>query len=157
MRLCAALAHVDALIDLPAAERDQLLDELEIRDPESCRRVRVLLAAHDEASDSGFLDIPERPDPAPAGEVEPGTLLGPYRLVRELGSGGMGKVWLAQREDGHYEGHVAIKTLHAHLATGAVRERFRREAMLLSRLQHANIAARAPPRRPPTVLTPCTL
>jgi serine/threonine-protein kinase len=136
----AALAHVDELIELSAAERQQSLKDLEARDVELHRRVCVLLAAHEEASDSGFLEIPESLRHVPENEVQPGAQLGPYRLVREIGSGGMGKVWLARRDDGHYEGEVAIKTLHAHLTTSAVRERFRREAMLLARLQHANIA-----------------
>lgn len=136
----AALAHVDQLIDLPATERDSALRILESQDPELHRRVRVLLAAHEEASDTGFLEIPESLRHAPENDLQPGARLGPYRLVREIGSGGMGKVWLAHRDDGHYEGQVAIKTLHAHLTTSAVRERFRREAMLLARLQHANIA-----------------
>jgi serine/threonine-protein kinase len=136
----AALAHVDELIELSVAERRQALLELESGDPELHRRVGVLLAAHEEASDSGFLEIPEALRHAPENALETGARLGPYRLEREIGSGGMGKVWLARRDDGQYEGEVAIKTLHAHLTTSAVRERFRREAMLLARLQHANIA-----------------
>ncbi len=52
----------------------------------------------------------------------------------------MGEVWLASRDDGLYEGHVAIKTLHPYFAGGALRERFLREARVLGRLAHTNIA-----------------
>ncbi len=66
--------------------------------------------------------------------------LGPYRIIRLLGEGGMGEVWLASRDDGLYEGQVAIKTLHPYFAGGALRERFLREARVLGRLAHSNIA-----------------
>ena len=66
--------------------------------------------------------------------------LGPYRIIRLLGEGGMGEVWLASRDDGLYEGQVAIKTLHPYFAGGALRERFLREARVLGRLAHPNIA-----------------
>jgi serine/threonine protein kinase len=61
-------------------------------------------------------------------------------MVRELGEGGMGEVWLAQRVDGIYQGEVAIKTLHPYFAQGAMRDRFLREAQLLGKLTHAHIA-----------------
>src|SRR5690606_15976715 len=56
------------------------------------------------------------------------------------GEGGMGEVWLARRDDGLYQGEVAIKTLLPHFARGALRERFLREAQLLGRVSHPNIA-----------------
>jgi serine/threonine-protein kinase len=52
----------------------------------------------------------------------------------------MGEVWLARRDDGLYEGEVAIKTLHPFFAHGAMRDRFLREAQLLGKLAHPNIA-----------------
>ena len=66
--------------------------------------------------------------------------LGPYRIIRLVGEGGMGEVWLASRDDGLYEGQVAIKTLHPYFAGGALRDRFLREAKVLGRLAHSNIA-----------------
>jgi eukaryotic-like serine/threonine-protein kinase len=135
-----ALARVDGLIELPLATRQAELQKISAENPDLHRRVSVLLAAHDEASAVGFLEICSSPPASPARELEPGSRLGPYRLIRVLGSGGMGTVWLACRDDGRYEGEVAIKTLHARLNTEAMLNRFRHEAMLLARLQHANIA-----------------
>jgi serine/threonine-protein kinase len=69
-----------------------------------------------------------------------GEAVGNYTLERELGQGGMGTVWLARRNDGRYEGKVAIKFLDApRFELGAI-ERFRREGSVLARLAHPNIA-----------------
>ena len=75
-----------------------------------------------------------------SGALRADSRLGPYRIIRLLGEGGMGEVWLASRDDGLYEGQVAIKTLHPYFAGGALRERFLREARVLGRLAHPNIA-----------------
>jgi tetratricopeptide (TPR) repeat protein len=65
---------------------------------------------------------------------------GPYRLVRLLGSGGMGAVYLAERRDGEIEQKVAIKLLRADADQPAWRERFLKERQLLAYLSHAAIA-----------------
>ena len=54
--------------------------------------------------------------------------------------GGMGEVWLARRIDGRFEGAVALKVLHAHVAQSAARERFVREGKILGQLSHPHIA-----------------
>ncbi len=69
-----------------------------------------------------------------------GRRLGPYRLIRELGRGGMGAVYLAARDDRHYESEVAIKVVRPGLDTEFILRRFRRERQILARLQHPNIA-----------------
>jgi serine/threonine-protein kinase len=71
---------------------------------------------------------------------EPGTIIGPYQLVRELGRGGMGEVWLAARSDGALTRRVALKLPHAHLLSGALRQRFERERDILAPLSHPHIA-----------------
>jgi serine/threonine-protein kinase len=68
------------------------------------------------------------------------TRIGPYRLLRLLGEGGMGRVYLAQRADGQFEQQVALKLMRAGFASNEVNERFRRERELLARLAHPNIA-----------------
>src|SRR5262245_60285727 len=69
-----------------------------------------------------------------------GRRLGPYRLIRELGTGGMGVVCLAVRDDQQYESEVAIKLVRPGLDTDFILHRFRRERQILARLQHPNIA-----------------
>ncbi len=69
-----------------------------------------------------------------------GRRIGPYSLVRELGRGGMGAVYLASRADEQYESQVAIKLVKPGLDTEFILNRFRRERQILARLQHPNIA-----------------
>jgi len=66
--------------------------------------------------------------------------VGPYRLLRLLGEGGMGRVFLAERADGEFRQQVALKLMRPGFASGEVNERFRRERELLARLAHPNIA-----------------
>src|SRR5262249_24395731 len=65
---------------------------------------------------------------------------GPYKLVSELGRGGMGTVYLAERDDDQYKGDVAIKLVRPGMDTAFFLARFRRERQTLARLQHPNIA-----------------
>ncbi len=69
-----------------------------------------------------------------------GTRVGPWRLVRELGHGGMGTVYLAARADREYEAQVAIKLVRQGLDTDFILHRFRRERQILAGLEHPNIA-----------------
>lgn len=70
---------------------------------------------------------------------QPGHQLGPYSLIKKIGSGGMGQVFLAERNDGQFEQQVAIKVSHAHLDE-ALLKRFETERQILSDLNHPNIA-----------------
>jgi serine/threonine-protein kinase len=72
-------------------------------------------------------------------EDKPGDRVGPYLLLRCLGNGGMGAVWLAQRADGSLERQVALKLPHAHWAPDLAK-RLRRERDILASLEHRNIA-----------------
>jgi non-specific serine/threonine protein kinase/serine/threonine-protein kinase len=69
-----------------------------------------------------------------------GSRLGPYRLVRELGSGGMGSVYLAERDDGQFNQRVAIKIVRGGFANSFLLRRFYEERQILASLQHPNIA-----------------
>nr|MCU0636670.1 serine/threonine protein kinase [Gemmatimonadaceae bacterium] len=69
-----------------------------------------------------------------------GQALGAWTLVRPLGRGGMGAVWLAERNDGRFAGRAAVKLLHPSLTEGANAQRFQREGEVLARLTHPNIA-----------------
>jgi len=74
-----------------------------------------------------------------AAHVMEGRHIGPYRLIREIGHGGMGSVYLAARADEQYESKVAIKLVRPGLDTDFILRRFRRERQILARLEHPNI------------------
>jgi eukaryotic-like serine/threonine-protein kinase len=69
-----------------------------------------------------------------------GQRVGAYVIVRELGHGGMGTVFLAERADGQFEKQVAIKILNRGADTAEILRRFRAERQILARLDHQNIA-----------------
>ena len=66
---------------------------------------------------------------------------GPYRIIREIGSGGMGTVFLAERDDGEFTKRVALKIVRQSVAGQDVINRFKRERQILAGLNHPNIAA----------------
>ena len=69
-----------------------------------------------------------------------GQRIGPYCIVRSLGQGGMGEVFLAERADDHFRQHVAIKLVRRGLLSRQVRGRLRQERQILATLDHPNIA-----------------
>ena len=75
---------------------------------------------------------------APAGASH--QRVGPYKLLKELGRGGMGTVYLAERDDETYQTKVAIKLIRPGMDTEIILHRFRRERQTLARLQHPNVA-----------------
>jgi serine/threonine protein kinase/Flp pilus assembly protein TadD len=125
-------AQVDQLLDLTAAERSCELERLASLQPALHAQIRSILQAADEAEALGFLESPST--------LRVGQRLGNYQVEVPLGEGGMGEVWRARRTDGAYDAPVALKTLHAHLARGAIRERFVREGRILGALSHPGIA-----------------
>jgi hypothetical protein len=118
-----ALALLRALLDLDTAARDDALCQ-RADDPALVARVRQLLAQVDESE----LAAPDALD----------LHFGPYRARERIGQGGMGEVFRAERADGSFQRHVAIKRMHGGYAGLAAR--FLRERQLLARLQHPNIA-----------------
>ncbi|MFL6262062.1 MAG: tetratricopeptide repeat protein [Thermoanaerobaculia bacterium] len=131
------LVFAEAL-DLPPSGRKAFLDEACAGDPELRLAVERLLLA-DEASDT-FLEQPASELLGLLPEVEAGERLGPYRLLRRLGAGGMGTVYLARREDEHYQQDVALKILRSGLQGTEAVHRFLAERQILARLEHPNIA-----------------
>jgi eukaryotic-like serine/threonine-protein kinase len=77
---------------------------------------------------------------AGATQDQPGDRIGPYRIIREIGRGGMGRVLLADRADGQFEQQVALKIVGSGPDGGEILQRFLRERQILARLQHPNIA-----------------
>jgi eukaryotic-like serine/threonine-protein kinase len=66
--------------------------------------------------------------------------IGPYRILRTLGAGGMGEVFLAERDDAHFDQRVAIKVVHTSMGSRAVHSRLKMERQILAQLNHPNIA-----------------
>ncbi|MET0230758.1 MAG: serine/threonine-protein kinase [Rhodanobacteraceae bacterium] len=121
-------------IDLPEPERAAWLAAVCANDAQTQAEVERLLRA--DALADAFLESP----PALVAEAAPAApvAFGVHRIVRSLGVGGMGEVWLAERSDGEFEQRVAIKQL-AYPTPGLV-QRFRQERQILARLEHPNIA-----------------
>lgn len=69
-----------------------------------------------------------------------GERIGPFRLVREVGHGGMGTVYVAERADGQFEQTIALKLIRDEVETAELRARFLHERQTLARLEHPNIA-----------------
>ncbi|MFC4818874.1 protein kinase domain-containing protein [Dokdonella ginsengisoli] len=129
----AELALLHALFDLTPAQRDLRLAEVEHADRELADAVRRMLATSDTVAANQAQMRPA------AAEVAAGCVLGGrFRLLRPLGRGGMGEVYLARRDDG-IDQHVAIKILHGE-GLAVTRERAHREQQILARLTHPNIA-----------------
>ncbi|HSS49567.1 MAG TPA: serine/threonine-protein kinase, partial [Thermoanaerobaculia bacterium] len=127
-----------AVLERPPAERPEALDAACAGDSELQREVEQLLAADERIG--SFLELPAA---ELLGLVPPGGeggRAGPYRLLRRLGSGGMGTVYLARRDDEQYERLVAVKVLRWGLDTPEARLQFLAERQILARLEHPNIA-----------------
>ncbi len=126
---------LDALLELPSEQRIEHLAALRREDSRLADELQHLLTL--EENDADFLVEPvvELPNGA-----RPGARIGPYRLDRMIGEGGMGQVWLAMRADGLYEHKVALKLLRAGLVDPRLRQRFDREREILARFAHPYIA-----------------
>jgi eukaryotic-like serine/threonine-protein kinase len=135
---CEELFHSARLLAGP--EREALLTEACAGDLLLRGEVERLLAAHDRAD--AFIDTPALPRPAWSDPDEswPSRRVGPYQIVREIGRGGMGAVYLAERVDGQYEQRVALKLIKRGMDTAQVLARFRAERQILASLDHPNIA-----------------
>jgi predicted Ser/Thr protein kinase len=132
-----------AALELQGAARQSLLDRTAASDPALASEVRSLLAVH-HSSDRQFLEEPAwavAPTLAFDGgpPIATGTDIGPYKVVREIGRGGMGVVYEA--EDTRLRRTVALKALPAEYARDPVRrERLTREARAAASLTHPSIA-----------------
>lgn len=140
-------ARLDALFaeaaDLEPGARAAFLAALRVDDPALAEELEPLLEW--DSADGGALladavhgavsSILDR-----SGPDRRGSRLGPYRIVDELGHGGMGTVYLAERDDGAYDARVAIKLIRGGVASRAQVRRFKAERQILAGLDHPNIA-----------------
>jgi serine/threonine protein kinase len=130
----------DEALGIAPALRDEWLSRVCGDDAGLREKLERLLRA--DARATGILEsLPRLVADAAASANPPFELprsFGPYRVVRSIGVGGMGEVWLAERCDGEYEQRVAIKQLA--YPTPGLLQRFRQERQILAHLEHPNIA-----------------
>jgi eukaryotic-like serine/threonine-protein kinase len=119
-------------------DRTATLDRLCRDDAELRREVEALLAYEEKAE--VLLNTVVAPGASLRTDPGPPQTIGQYRVLRELGHGGMGVVYLGERADGQYRKQVAIKLITAGRSDARLERRFRRERQILAQLEHNGIA-----------------
>jgi serine/threonine protein kinase/tetratricopeptide (TPR) repeat protein len=142
-------ALLGPVLELEPDQRPAFLDRACATDSSLRRDVEELLDS-DEEVETEFLNEPQRLrlpwEPEPGGDFSEladdwvGRRVGPYRIVEQIGAGGMGKVYRAFRADDQYRKQVALKALGAGQDSGLVIGRFKNERQILASLDHPNIA-----------------
>lgn len=130
-----------AALEVEPEYQDELLQQACDGDEQLQREAEAILLAVRQADRHGFLKSDVFVDVAEvlaANEIPPGTMIGPYRVEREIGRGGMGAVYLASREGFHQQ--VALKVIKRGMDTEAIVRRFVQERDVLASLNHPNIA-----------------
>lgn len=120
------------LLELPAGDRAAAASGLAGGDADLAGEALRLAAAHERAEVVNRTAFPANPGLD--------RRFGAYRTMRLLGSGGMGAVYLAERADGQFEHHVAIKVMGQHVGGAGFERRFQEERQILAGLVHPNIA-----------------
>ncbi|MGA9996168.1 MAG: serine/threonine-protein kinase [Pyrinomonadaceae bacterium] len=124
-------------------ERAQFLEEVCASDDALLKDVLHLLASHEQAG--SFIEAPAFEIAAELltdeqTDLPPNERIGAYRVLREIGRGGMGTVFLAERADGEFRHSVALKIIRQTLADSETKRHFKRERQILASLSHPNIA-----------------
>ena len=128
--------YIDEALELAAEKRAGWLLSLSEKDARLATMVQTLLDEQGQLKREGFLEE----SLFIAGRGLAGQAVGSYTLISQIGQGGMGSVWLAQRSDGRFERKAAVKFVNVALTGPVTEERFKREGRILGRLIHPNIA-----------------
>src|SRR5262249_10030451 len=129
-----------AALKVPAGERDAFLRQACAGADELCERVKVLIQAHEELGSiapSAEAEVGPTIDQSMAESA--GTVIGPYKLLEQIGEGGMGTVWMAQQTE-PVKRVVAVKLIKAGMDSRQVIARFEAERQALALMDHPNIA-----------------
>ena len=131
---------IGAIQEDDPARRREFLDQACGADDALRMRVEALLSVYDR--DQAFPESPvTRPDATvgPPPTADPGAVIGPYKLIEQIGEGGMGTVWMAQQIQ-PIKRVVALKLIKAGMDSKAVLARFEAERQALALMDHPNIA-----------------
>ncbi len=135
---------VEQALSMPAGERVAWLGRIDLSPAIRAGLLELLEDRH--AIESGdFLGALPRLDPptpmpaSQAGRFDPGSVIGAWRLLHEIGQGGMSTVWLAERADGQVTRQVALKLPHAGPGQHLLAMRLLRERNILAALEHPHI------------------
>jgi eukaryotic-like serine/threonine-protein kinase len=131
---------LDAALELQPEQRMQWIDSLDVDDIGLRDALREVLQGGREESARLLDSLPEFSAMPLGVAVAPGSMVGPYLIERELGSGGTSSVWLAQRADGTLQRKVALKLPHLGLIDRGLVPRMLQERDVLTRLEHPHIA-----------------
>ncbi|CAM2065258.1 Non-specific serine/threonine protein kinase [Sulfidibacter corallicola] len=130
---------MNAALDLEPEARDAFLRKICRDDADLRSEVENMLAV----ADVTFLEKPALASPELSPEprsYESGYRIGPYRIVQEIGRGGMGAVYMAVREGEGFQQEVALKVLQFGMASADLIQRFHNERQIMANLNHHNIA-----------------
>ena len=131
---------LESAAEVPAEERSAWIEKACEGDHELAHEIESLLAS---APGTEFLEplfekTPTlQPEATAVGLI--GQRVGPYRVLERIGAGGMGAVYLAEREEGDFEQRVALKVVQERASSEELLERFREERQILAQLEHPNI------------------
>lgn len=140
---------LDRALEVDGDARRAFVDSLQGEDAALREELVRVLAQHDKLGQQSMANAMEMAVPAIADSIKDdavldqtrvGQTIGPYRLVRLLGAGGMGAVYLAERTSQDFAQQVALKLVRKAFATATTEERFERERRILAALKHPGIA-----------------
>src|ERR1700741_709842 len=117
--------YLDHALSLSDQERAGWLSDFRVQPSDLANLLEQLLDEHHALTQEHFLE--QQPEQPSNQNSLIGETVGPYKLISQIGEGGMGSVWLAERADGRFERQVAVKFVHFAVTSRGAVERFKRE------------------------------
>ncbi|MGB5143316.1 MAG: serine/threonine-protein kinase [Shewanella indica] len=131
--------HYSRLLELTAAEQESYLQTLKQDDNDLYQRLRIMLDIQELNATQLFKDGLEQASQGMADVLSEGDIIGKYQVIRRIAQGGMGFVYLGERQDGTYSQVVAIKAVSLSLMSSEAGSLFNYEAQALASLNHPNV------------------